>query len=522
MEDEYVNAILNRKYCLAWDKINEHGTCLQNKTFVINLSGVNLRNLSVSNLQKLQELKQIIISNANLKETILPIKMQNADLSHSDLTGADLTGVDLTNADLSHSTLINANLTGANLLNTKLWGTDLTGAILLGVQNIETAKMNETTTFDKAQKQQLVEIGVNISKIKVDHRIKSARPPVLKRTVSTNLPDQLKTNYCWAYSMSKVIHRFFKSILVELKTEEEDNTSCDKFYSNHLFQSQQHTLNAELCGGVKEYKNLVLFMFIFNELTKMHGCDSGSRMFQTVTYTERFIERYIKPDLVYSDIRRYNTSFIDIHLRVVFALLKKISRIHNKDYFTIRYYGGTDSFSYDLLFTIVKNVIDQGLYLSLLMPLKNISNKLFEPLKDLVDFETGHALTVVGYNDDDKSIKFKNSWGDDIMNYLTILLDELKHESNDIEIIWIAPPDELYFKSSNASSVGAVRDRSNNSSKDSINLRYGNNYNESSDSINLKSLKHNKFGVGLHKKKMTRGKKSKKKNKKNKNKSKRL
>jgi len=129
---------------------------------------------------------------------------------------------------------------------------------------------------------------------------------------------------------------------------------------------------------------------------------------------------------------------------------------------------------------------------------------------------------VVGYNDDDKSIKFKNSWGDR-MKYLTILLDELKHPSNDITIIWIAPPDELYFKSSKGSSVGAVRDRSN-SSKDSINLRYGNNYNESSDSINLKSLKHNKFGVGLNKKKMTRVKKSKRNNAKNKknNKSKRV
>ena len=157
------------------------------------------------------------------------------------------------------------------------------------------------------------------------------------------------------------------------------------------------------------------------------------------------------------------------------------------------------------------------------MPLQNISIKLFEPLKKLINVDTRHALTVVGYNDDDKSIKFKNSWGDRT-KYLTILLDELKHASNDIEIIWIAPPDELYFKSSNGSSVGAVRDRSNNSSKDSINLRYGNNYNESSDSINLKSLKHNKFRVGLHKKKMTIGKKSKRNNAKNKknNKSKKV
>jgi hypothetical protein len=211
---------------------------------------------------------------------------------------------------------------------------------------------------------------------------------------------------------------------------------------------------------------------------------------------------------------------------VVFELLKKIGRLHNQDYFTIRYYSGIhypDSFSYDVLFTIVKNVIDQGLYLSLSMPLQNISIKYFEPLKHLVDVDTRHSLTVVGYNNDDKSIKFKNSWGDR-MNYLTILLDELKHVSNDIEIIWIAPPDELYFKSSKGSSVGAVRDRSNNSSKDSINLRYSNNYNESSDSINLKSLKHNKFGVGLHKRKITRGKKSKKNNTKNKknNKSKRV
>jgi hypothetical protein len=507
MEDAYVNAILNRNFCLSYDKISEDGTCLKNKTPVINLGGVNLRNLSVSNLQKLQELKQINISNANLKQTILPIKMQNAVLSRSDLTGADLTGVDLTGADLSHSILINADLTGANLLDTKLWGTDLTGAILLGVQNMETAKMSETTTFDKAQKQQLVAIGVNISKLKVDHRIKSARPPVLKRTISTNFPDQLETNYCWAYSMSKVIHRFLKSILVELKTEE-DNPSCDKFYSNHLFQSQQHTLNAELCGGDKEYKNVVLFMFIFNELTKMHGCDSGSRVFQTQIYTDKFIERYIKSDLQYSDITR--TPVIDRHLRVVFELLKKISRIHTRDYFTIRYYGGdySDSFSYDVLFTIIKNVIDQGLYLSLSMPLQNISIKFFEPLKNLVDVDTGHSLTVVGYNDDDKSIKFKNSWGDR-MKYLTILLDELKHPSNDITIIWIAPPDELYFKSSKGSSVGAVRDRSYNSSKDSINLRYSNNYNES-DSIN--------FGVGLRKKKMTRVKKSKKNKKNNKSK----
>jgi hypothetical protein len=241
-------------------------------------------------------------------------------------------------------------------------------------------------------------------------------------------------------------------------------------------------------------------MFIFNELTKMHGCDSGSRIIQMILYTDRFFEKFIKPDLQYSDLF---SPVIDIHLRVVFELLKKISQLCNKDCFVIRYYIGLFSidFSYDVLFTIIKDVIDQGLYLSLSMPLKNISNKLFEQIKN-VEFETGHSLTVVGYNNDDKSITIKNSWGDRL-KYLTILLDELKHEDNDIGIIWIAPPDELYFKSSKGSSEGAVRDsRSYNSSKDSINSRYPDNYNESSDDISLN------LGFGLNKK-MSRVKKSK-------------
>jgi uncharacterized protein YjbI with pentapeptide repeats len=522
MEDVYINVVLSgNRYCKNMDNVDENGTCLNMfRESVVNLSGVNLRELSVSNLQKLQELKQIKLPNAKLIKTIMPIKMQNAKMMMSDLTEADLNGVDLTGANLLRATLIGAKLIGANLTNTDLRNADLTnadlqgadlqgaelydadlrGANLVGIRNMQTAKMGEETKFDKAQKRQLVALGVNISKIKPDHRIKSARPPVFKRTVSTNIPDQLETNYCWAYSMSKVIHRFFKSILVELKTVEGDNPSCDKFYSNHLFQSHQSTLNAELCGGVKEYKNLVLFMFIFNELTKMHGCDSGSRIIQMILYTDRFFEKFIKPDLQYSDLF---SPVIDIHLRVVFELLKKISQLCNKDCFVIRYYIGLFSidFSYDVLFTIIKDVIDQGLYLSLSMPLKNISNKLFEQIKN-VEFETGHSLTVVGYNNDDKSITIKNSWGDRL-KYLTILLDELKHEDNDIGIIWIAPPDELYFKSSKGSSEGAVRDsRSYNSSKDSINSRYPDNYNESSDDISLN------LGFGLNKK-MSRVKKSK-------------
>jgi uncharacterized protein YjbI with pentapeptide repeats len=409
--------IRDGEYCKVSSPKDEQGNCVD--PTLVNLNGHNLKNIL---------LEHVNLQDANLRGSILPER-----LFRTNLAGADLTGADLTDCTFGLANLSGANLSGANLT---------------GIRNIQHATISKGTIFDEEQIPILIELGVNkIFLTKYDSTILPSAP-ILKRNISSNAPNQLQTNYCWAYVMAKIIHRFFKSILVELKTEEDDSIYCDKYYSKQDFIRHQIYLNGDLCsdqkkGGDKEYKNLILFMFIFDKFTEMRGCDKGVTIEDAFLYITAFFKKYIQTDLpeYIFDCKILNGK----HCRIVFDLFKEINRLCNKDCFNIQHFNLTDpSFSYDLFFSIIKNVVDQDLYLYLDIDIKNSINVLFESYKAAT---TNHAITIVGYNigdDGRKSIIIKNSWGKEWGNkgITTMFLDEFRRYKL-INIIWIESNNKL-------------------------------------------------------------------------------
>ena len=59
--------------------------------------------------------------------------------------------------------------------------------------------------------------------------------PTLIRQISSNVSDQTIHPTCWAFSASRVILKFIKSVLPELQTSSTDNTACDKYYNFDKF-----------------------------------------------------------------------------------------------------------------------------------------------------------------------------------------------------------------------------------------------------------------------------------------------
>jgi len=501
-QDLWVQAIIDGSYCRKDNIINPKKGC-------INLNGANLRELSAVNTVKLQQIPRIHLFYASLVKTILPINLARADLTGADLTGADLTGADLTGAylikadltradltgadltranliyaNLAHAHLDGADLTGANLTKTYL-STNLSGAILNNVKNIHTAIMSQYTVFNKVQMQNLVALGVNIDNIQPNYNIKSARPPILKRTLSFNIPDQFHTNFCWAYAISKVIHKYLKSILPEeldqKYTTNERTQYCDIFFNNILFLKFKDKITPSFCGSLTLYNNIVLFNFIFGKLTNMRGCDAGAPFFLVYKYIKAFFKNFIKPDLKVEDLLWDGPTALNlIHDGVVFILLQKIGRIRNT--YKVNMYGrnimSPHHFTYDLLFLIVKKIIDQNLYVFLGVDLTKVSHVLFKDMQSSLQ-HASHAMTIVGYDVDEKSFKIKNSWGDawGEAGYITLQLDQLpRGEDDNIFIIWIENPnDVLYFKSSKGLSEQASRGSSANHS-DEMNKKYSDNY----------------------------------------------
>ena len=86
------------------------------------------------------------LTNANLTGADLTgAHLDDANLNGANLNGANLNHADLTNADLNHADLTNANLEGANLEGANLEGANLTDAWNLTVQQLLSARINQST-----------------------------------------------------------------------------------------------------------------------------------------------------------------------------------------------------------------------------------------------------------------------------------------------------------------------------------------------------------------------------------------
>ena len=89
-------------------------------------------------------------------------------------------------------------------------------------------------------------------------------PPKLKRIISTNVPNQETRQNCWAFELTKLIHKVFKKLLPYLENSVGDSDKCDIFYSLSNIKKiiiNKKSLTRRYCGE-KEYKNLILYMFI--------------------------------------------------------------------------------------------------------------------------------------------------------------------------------------------------------------------------------------------------------------------
>ena len=63
------------------------------------------------------------------------------------------------------------------------------------------------------------------------------QPEFMKRHISSNVSDQTQNPTCWAFSVSRVILKFIKSVLTELQTLPTDNQACDKYYNFDKFSA---------------------------------------------------------------------------------------------------------------------------------------------------------------------------------------------------------------------------------------------------------------------------------------------
>jgi hypothetical protein len=352
----------------------------------------------------------------------------------------DTTLADLRSTNLRNQTISGLNLEGANLDNAHLDRANLTGA------KMEGATFNNAELYGAIVKQKdipfLESFGIKRAILNDFENFSKQNPsfvserPELKRRMSINISNQGNTRLCWAYTMSKVIHKFLKSILVELKTTETDDEICDVFYSDTLFKKNIDVINPVYCGGDKEYKNLILFMFIFTELTTMNPYCFGSSSDDTFIYMKNFVDTFINKSEDVSHCFNPMSKIGVNNCRVVINLLQKVRDTCNDCASCYSYGLGSDNFTYDNFFDKVKSVIDKELYLYINLDINKSTNPIFEKFKSQ---HASHAMTIVGYNDDinGKSIIIKNSWGKNWgdQGFVTILLSELE-EHEQLDIIW--------------------------------------------------------------------------------------
>jgi hypothetical protein len=325
------------------------------------------------------------------------------------------------------------------------------------------------------------------------------QPELMKRQISSNASNQTQNPTCWAFASSRVILKFIKSILPELQTLQTDNQACDKYYNfdkfnanltnkNRLFFKQNQIpdffkrITSRKCGE-KEYKNLCLFMFIYYQLTNKFGCDDSGLATNSamIWFTEEFLNKpmdsiddatkNILPNPYSSVALELMTKFNNIEKPKIFVNLlsyelawwNSIKTATQKQVMKF-FSNGVEPYIYNdydsiFFFNIVKNVIDQNLYVAISLDLygdgtKNFNNYLNNtPLPEYTgcsiaetynettkkyeinpNVAGNHAMTIVNYvdnqNSNDRAFVIKNSWGVNwgINGTITIPISELvKH-----------------------------------------------------------------------------------------------
>jgi hypothetical protein len=285
----------------------------------------------------------------------------------------------------------------------------------------------------------------------------------LTRQISSNVSDQTIHPTCWAFSASRVILKFIKSVLPELQTSSTDNTACDKYYNfdkfianftnkNRVFLRQNQIpdffkrITSRKCGE-KEYKNLCLFMFIYFKLTEQFGCNNGLNTFDGMEwFTENCLNNRINETTVSTFPEPYNSvalrimeQFYSINKNKIFVnsinpshqstSIKAISNSADR----LWYHHPSEG----ELFGYVKKIIDKNLYLSLsldlfgdgenVLPFYNYIKNSPRPkytgckIPGIPDISPNfyielkksgmHSMTIVDYTDD-MSFVIKNSWGE--------------------------------------------------------------------------------------------------------------
>jgi len=282
-------------------------------------------------------------------------------------------------------------------------------------------------------------------------------PPKLKRTISTNVPDQETRKNCWAFALTKVIHKVFKNLLPDLENSIGDKDKCDPFYSLSNIKKliiSKKALTRNFCG-TKEYKNLILYIFIllFLERSSSNFCprDVNGIIFQSKEFfTDVFVRDFnafdfctiMSEDNMIDETRSLyiNESNDSEEKRLGFLIYcndintiifeaNEIRKTNNLIFNTISYGIDDENYNIETLFEIVKRIIDDGLYLI-------INVKLHD---DESISHSYHSMTIVDYNEDNIENKYlivKNSWGKKNNPYKEYSLNELR-DLEFLYIIWV-------------------------------------------------------------------------------------
>jgi hypothetical protein len=178
---------------------------------------------------------------------------------------------------------------------------------------------------------QLSDLSLDDASIKESEPDDTMQPGMLRQpSVETNrsgisgvVSNQTTHPTCWGFSAAKIILKFIRNSVPDLRTSQNRNIECDKYYNLDEFKkaiiiqqpqgaeedptqksccsflfgcfrnasevANSDLINSGICGE-SEYLNLCVYMFIYFKLTEQFGCDRSCNVCLAVDW---FVSEYL-------------------------------------------------------------------------------------------------------------------------------------------------------------------------------------------------------------------------------------